>query len=504
MSAVTIAAPSVPSGLSATGGNAQVTLRWTGATGVANYRIYRDGLPLPSLVTGTAASYINGGLTNGTLYEYAIAALDAGGNESARTGIVQAVPAVPADTTAPPVSSVNPASATYTSAQTVTATNTEAGVTHRYTVGAGTTSPANPTTTSPTLPAGGLTVSSSSVVKVAAFDAAGNSSVVTRNYTINIPVPDTTAPPVSSVNPASATYTSAQTVTATNTEAGVTHRYTVGAGTTSPANPTTTSPTLPAGGLTVSSSSVVKVAAFDAAGNSSVVTRNYTINTTTPPANTAPAVTSRAPATGASGVATTANVTATFNEAVQGVSGTTATLRPTSGTANVGAAVTYNATTRTVTIDPTASLAAGTTYTATLTGGSTAIRDSANLALATTSWTFTTSGAPTVITRSPASGATGVSKVNNITLRFSQDVVGVSATTVRLTEAVSGAAVTSSVTYNGSPTFGVVLNPGATSTTFALKPNTQYRVTLTGGTTAIRTPQGTALATTSWTFTTGP
>ncbi|GAA2723543.1 DNRLRE domain-containing protein [Cellulomonas aerilata] len=286
VASMTIAAPAVPAGLRATQGDARVTLNWTAATGVANYRVYRDGTALPTLVAGSASSYINTGLTNGTLYEYAITALDAGGNESARTGIVQAVPQVPADTTAPPAPSVNPATGTYTSAQTVTATNTEAGVTNRYTVGTGTSVPADPTTGSTALPAGGLPVSASSVVKVASFDAATNrSTVVTRTYTIT--TADTTAPPAPSVNPATGTYTSAQTVTATNTEAGVTNRYTVGTGTSVPADPTTGSTALPAGGLPVSASSVVKVASFDAATNrSTVVTRTYTINT--PPPATGP------------------------------------------------------------------------------------------------------------------------------------------------------------------------------------------------------------------------
>ena len=191
VASVTIAAPAVPAGLRATGGNNQVTLNWTAATGVANYRVYRDGVALPTLVAGSASSYTNTGLTNGTLYEYAIASLDAGGNESSRTGVVQATPAVPADITPPPAPSVNPAAGTYTTAQSVTASNTEAGVTNRYTVGTGTTVPADPTPGSPALPAGGLAVSATSIVKVASFDAADNRSpIVQRSYTIN-----TTTPP---------------------------------------------------------------------------------------------------------------------------------------------------------------------------------------------------------------------------------------------------------------------------------------------------------------------
>ena len=94
------------------------------------------------------------------------------------------------------------------------------------------------------------------------------------------PAGDTTAPPASTVSPATGTYTSAQTVQATNAEAGVTHRYTVGTGTAVPADPTAASTALPTAGLPVSASSVVKIAAFDAAGNRSpIVQRNYTITT---------------------------------------------------------------------------------------------------------------------------------------------------------------------------------------------------------------------------------
>ena len=95
----------------------------------------------------------------------------------------------------------------------------------------------------------------------------------------------------------------------------------------------------------------------------------------------------------------------------------------------------YNATTRTATLDPTANLAVGTQYTATLTGGATAIRDAANNPLATVTWTFTTAAAadttaPTVTSRGPGSGATGVNRTANITVTFSEAVNGVVSGTV--------------------------------------------------------------------------
>ncbi|HKG51709.1 MAG TPA: DNRLRE domain-containing protein, partial [Actinomycetales bacterium] len=91
--------------------------------------------------------------------------------------------------------------------------------------------------------------------------------------------PDTTAPPAPTVNPATGTYTTAQSVTMADAEAGAVIRYTVGTGTTVPADPTAASPQYTAA-VNVGSSQVIKAAAFDAAGNRSAITqRNYTIST---------------------------------------------------------------------------------------------------------------------------------------------------------------------------------------------------------------------------------
>ncbi len=79
---------------------------------------------------------------------------------------------------------VAPASGTFPTAQSMTMT-APAGTTIRYTVGAGTTVPADPTSTTGTVYSAAVPITTSQVVKAAAFDAAGNgSSVVQRNYTI--------------------------------------------------------------------------------------------------------------------------------------------------------------------------------------------------------------------------------------------------------------------------------------------------------------------------------
>jgi hypothetical protein len=102
-------------------------------------------------------------------------------------------------------------------------------------------------------------------------------------------------------------------------------------------------------------------------------------------------VTARTPAIGATGVAVGTNVTATFSEAVTGVSGTTFTLEG-PGTTAVPATVTYAA--GTATLDPSASLAADTTYTARLTSGITDTATPTPNALVALSWSFTTAAAP--------------------------------------------------------------------------------------------------------------
>ncbi|MDQ0862865.1 Ig-like domain-containing protein [Arthrobacter globiformis] len=236
------------------------------------------------------------------------------------------------------------------------------------------------------------------------------------------------------------------------------------------------------------------VRATDAAGNvSAVASRTVQIG----PADTvAPTVTGRAPASAATGVGTVTNITATFSEFVQGVSASTFTLKNAAGT-TIPATVTYDQAARRATLDPTALLTPSTTYTATLTGGTATIRDLANRPLASTSWRFTTSAAPTVTSRAPGVNSTGALRTANITATFSKPVNGVGTATFTLKNAATGAAVAATVTRNGT-TNQWILNPAAT-----LAPSTRYTATITGGPAAVRDVAGTPLASTAWSFTTG-
>jgi hypothetical protein len=76
-----------------------------------------------------------------------------------------------------------------------------------------------------------------------------------------------------------------------------------------------------------------------------------------------------------------------MTENVTGVSGTTFTLRNAATAELIPAVVSYSSASRIATMNPNATLAANTKYTATM---STSIKDLAGNLLSTTSWDFTT------------------------------------------------------------------------------------------------------------------
>jgi len=119
-------APSVPTDLTATAvSSSQINLSWTKSTddtGVAGYKIFRDG----SLInTSPTNSYSDTGLISSTTYTYMVSAYDGATNESAPSSPVSATTSGPAGDTTPPTVSmtapVNGATVAGTST-TVTAT----------------------------------------------------------------------------------------------------------------------------------------------------------------------------------------------------------------------------------------------------------------------------------------------------------------------------------------------------------------------------------------------
>jgi hypothetical protein len=111
-----------------------------------------------------------------------------------------------------------------------------------------------------------------------------------------------------------------------------------------------------------------------------------------------PTVTSFSPANGATGVATTSTVRATFSTAMDAttINASTVELRSSSG-AMVSANVSYDAAATSAVVSPTAPLAASTSYTLTIRGTATApsVRDATGLAMAANATSsFTTASAP--------------------------------------------------------------------------------------------------------------
>ena len=84
----------VPTGVSATAGNAQVALSWSPAAGATSYNVQSsttEGGPYTTIASPTTTSYTNTGLANGTTYYYVVSAA-AGSNVSSNSLEVSATP----------------------------------------------------------------------------------------------------------------------------------------------------------------------------------------------------------------------------------------------------------------------------------------------------------------------------------------------------------------------------------------------------------------------------
>ena len=172
---------------------------------------------------------------------------------------------------------------------------------------------------------------------------------------------------------------------------------------------------------------LITVTARDAANN----TGTATLSVTYTPDTTAPTVSGRTPAVGATNVPLGTSVTATFSEALDPATVNTSTfeLRNPSGVL-VPATVGWNAAALTATLTPSAPLTASTVYTVTLRGGATGMKDLAGNALAADiGWSFTTGtdGCPCTIwpsTATPAVASTSDTRATNLGVKFRSDVSG--------------------------------------------------------------------------------
>ncbi len=277
-------APSVPVGFNGTttAGVQQVMLSWQAATdnvGVTGYNVYRNGT---KITTVNALTYTDTAIQYGTAYTYTVSAVDAAGNTSAQTGVIQvtALPLIPpADTQAPTVpGSLNGTanSETQVSLSWQAATD-NVGVTgynvYRNGIKLGSVTTLSYTDST-------AVANTAYSYTVSAYDAVGNTSA--QSTAKNVVTPDATAPTV----PASLTsvaITHEQVVlswqAATDNVAVIGYNvYRNGAkiGTASTLSYTDLA-------VTPSTGYLYTVSAYDAAGNTSAQSAAITVTTSAPP-----------------------------------------------------------------------------------------------------------------------------------------------------------------------------------------------------------------------------
>jgi fibronectin type 3 domain-containing protein len=331
------------------------------------------------------------------------------------------------------------------------------------------------------------------------------------NYFVDVvasPDGSVTAPTVTSVTPADGAAGVATTVAPTATFSRAVDPTTVTAssftligpsgavtGTVSYDAGSTTATFTPSAPLTAGSTYTAKVTTAVRAtdGTPLAAARSWSF-TVAPP--TSPQVTSTAPAAGATDVGAAAIVRAVFSLALDPSTVTASTFTLKDGTTAVAGTVSYDGPTTTASLTPSAPLIAGQTYTARL-DPSIATPAGGTLGTAVT-WSFTVSasaGPPTIVSTTPAAGATSVSRSAPITVGFSRsmDPTTINGATITLADA-SGAAVAATVTYD-STSKTATLQPSAT-----LAGQASYTATVTTGAKAAdETPLA---ANVSWTFTT--
>ncbi len=241
---------------------------------------------------------------------------------------------------------------------------------------------------------------------------------------------------------------------------------------------------------------VITTAAKDMAGNGLLNNYIWSFTTGAGPSIIPPVVISTDPANLAINVPLTKKIGATFSEAMDPMTISTATfsvVNTTLGGITVPGTVSYSGTT--AVFSPASSLSSGITYTATI---STGAKDLAGNAMVSSyNWSFTTGAAldvtpPTVVSTNPLNNAANVALNKTVTATFSEKMnpLTINNTTVVLKNGAT--IIAGTVTYNG------------TTATFSPSSNLAYNTTYTGTiTTGAKDLAGNALVNDYvWSFTT--
>jgi hypothetical protein len=176
-SAPSPALAAVPANLTATSGNALVSLTWSASSGATSYHVKRaatSGGPYTQVGEPTSTSYTDTSLTNGTTYYYVVSALDSAG-ESADSAQVSATPVAPVAIPATPSGlAATPGNAQVALSWTASTGATGYNVKRSTTSGGPYTQVGEPTSTSYTDTS--LTNGTTYYYVVSALDSAGESA----------------------------------------------------------------------------------------------------------------------------------------------------------------------------------------------------------------------------------------------------------------------------------------------------------------------------------------
>lgn len=256
----------------------------------------------------------------------------------------------------------------------------------------------------------------------------------------------------------------------------------------------TFTPTSSLAGSSVFTATVTS-SATSSAGTALAANKSWTFTTTSAlNAAQAPALSATSPADAAASVAIDASLAAVFDRPMAALSATTFKLQQ--GTASVAGSITMSADGTTAFFTPSSNLAAGASFTATITA---AAASAVGTAFGVDSaWSFTTATnyatqAPTLISTSPASIDPNVAVNARLSVVFTLPMNPLTTTTFTLHQGTTPVLGTVSTSDDGA---AAMFTPNS-----SLDPNTAYTATITAGATST---EGVALAAdTSWTFTTG-
>jgi hypothetical protein len=218
---------------------------------------------------------------------------------------------------------------------------------------------------------------------------------------------------------------------------------------------------------------------------------------------TSPTVTSVWPINLSSTANISTNVTTAFSENINAatVTATTFQLKDATNTVIPGA---LSVSANQITLQPTLPLNFSSTYTVTITGGASGVKDPAGNALVSNyTWTFTTAAntdvaPPSVQSVTPFNATTNVAITTAVVVDFSEAMSSSSVTisTFQLKNAASSAVINATVSTSGT---SITLTPLA-----PLSGNTAYNVVVTGGASGVKDLAGNPLPTNfTSTFTTG-